>query len=94
MRFATGGTAYARVFAVKDVSGIITKGDYYIKAKAKGKWWWGSKKLKNSYRGGISKQISKGAARLHGNPTWSGVHLRGIAKIDQWDEVEVDYEWL
>lgn len=93
--FATGGTAYARVYAVTNVAGIITFGDYYIKAKARGRWWYRSNKLKDSYRGGISKQVQKGAARIRCSPTWSLVHLRSEATIDdQWDEVKVDYEWL
>jgi len=38
---------------------------------------------------------AKGAARTDNNPTWSGVHLWGKAKIDnQFDDVEIIFEWL
>lgn len=93
--FATTGTAIASVAATATVSGFETHGDYYIKAKARGRWWYRSEKLKNSYRGGTSKSVSKSAGRFHGNPTYSGVHLWGKAEIDnQFDDVVVVFEWL
>ena len=93
--FATTGTAIASVTAIATVSGFETHGDYYIKAKARGKWWYRSEKLKNSYRKGTSKSVSKSAGRFHGNPTFSGVHLWGKAEIDnQFGDVEAVFEWL
>lgn len=93
--YATGGTAYAGADAAATVSGLDTRGDYYIKAKARGLLWFRSDKLSSSYRKGTYKSVSKGAARTDNNPTWSGVHLWGKAKIDnQFDDVEIIFEWL
>ena len=93
--YATGGTANAGVAAAATASGFATHGDYYIKAKARGKWFWGSKTESKSYNNGVSKRVSKSAGRFSANPTLSGVHLWGKAKVDnQFDDVEVVFEWL
>ena len=95
IHYATSGTATAAVAAVATVSGFATRGDYYIKAKARGRLWYRSKKLSDSYNNGISKSVPKSAGRFHGNPTYSGVHLWGKAEIDnQFGDVEAVFEWL
>ena len=93
--YSTSGTSTASVGAAPTVSGFPTHGDYYIKARARGKWFWGSEKRKNSYNNGISQSVPKSASRDDDDATWSGVHLWGKAEVDnQFDDVEVVFEWL
>lgn len=93
--YATGGTATASVLAAATVSGFVTRGDYYIKARARGKWLWGSEKRKNSYRNGTSQSVPKSASREDDNATWSGVHLWGKAEVDnQFGDALAVFEWL
>ena len=93
--YGTGGTSTASVMAISTVSGFATHGDYYIKARARGKWLWGSDKLKNSYNNGTYQSVSKSANRSDDDATWSGVHLWGKAEVDnQFGDVEAVFEWL
>lgn len=75
-------------------SGFSTHGDYYIKASARGKWFWSGNRLKSSYNNGTVQGVSKSAYRKDDDATWSGVHLWGRAKVDnQFGDVEAEFEW-
>lgn len=92
--YSTSGTSTAGVGTAPTVSGFVTRGDYYFKARARGKWFWGSATRKNSYRNGTSQSVPKSASR-DDDATWSGVHLWGKAEVDnQFDDVIVVFEWL
>ncbi len=92
--WATSGIAKAYVWAAPTVENVATSGEYYIKGQGRGKWWNNSNKLEDDYRGGCSKSVSYSVARLSACPTWSGVHMRARAKVDnQFGETEAEFEW-
>ena len=93
--WAVSGTSTSAVAAAATVSGFKTRGKYYIKASAKGGWFWWSKKESKKYENGVSRSVDKSAARYHGNPTHSGVHLWGKAEVNnQFAKTKVVFEWL
>lgn len=93
--WATSGISTAIVGAAGLVSGFKTHGKYYIKARARGRWFWGSKKEGKKYNNGVSRSVNKSAGRYHNNPTYSGVHLWGKAEVNnQFAKTKVIFEWL
>ncbi len=93
----TKGESSCSVFSAATISGAVAKGSYDAHAKARGWLWWrGDRKRKKQFTGPVNETATRGARRyaIDVNPTTSGVHLWGRAKINnQAGTVNLCFEW-